>query len=123
MKYKLIPSFIHDFTHSFMSLMNYFQNDYTVDTLREFVSALPERKLEVMWYPSFVCTSPNIPDRVSASLSHYSEWLPKLAQSMKVDLSHISEIKTIFDFSSRFGFQANTRAKDDRGKIYTIEVQ
>lgn len=121
MKYKLIKGLIYNFTDSFMSLMNYIHDDYTVDTLREFIWTLPDRTFSVTWFPAFSQSITPVPTRVEASLAHYCEWLPKLAAKVKVDLTHVAEIRTTFHYTSRIAFEAITTAVDDRGKEYTIK--
>jgi hypothetical protein len=51
MKYKLIKSFAHNFTHSFSSYENYVDDHYIVDDLKKIVRVGEKNIISVYWIP------------------------------------------------------------------------
>lgn len=47
MKYKNIKSMLHNFGHSFVSLMNYVDGEYAIDLLHAALKALPQSRIEI----------------------------------------------------------------------------
>jgi len=120
MKYKVIKSFAHDFTDSFMSLMNYFDDDYVVDELRTYVADLPKRTLTIQWKPIRLDDTSGCSPRIQASRQHYQTWLPQLAAAMSLDYDRLTEITTVLCFRTG-GLYATTTIVDDRGTTHTAK--
>ncbi|MBK6387119.1 MAG: hypothetical protein IPF71_10110 [Rhodoferax sp.] len=47
MKYKHVASALHNFGHSFVSLMNYVEGEYIDDILAKFAREAPRKKYEL----------------------------------------------------------------------------
>lgn len=113
MKYKHIPSFLHNFTDSFASLVNFSGGGYAMDEIRDFLRH-NGRPLVVQWLPRLEFSSDNLPDRIAEAISRYARWVPRLANSMRVDPSKMVSVSTVFSLESD-RVRVTTTGEDDRG--------
>ena len=51
MKYKVLKSVAHNFSHSFVSFMNYVDDGYVIDDLRELVRNNEKNRVSIIWIP------------------------------------------------------------------------
>lgn len=121
MKYKHIPAFLHNFTDSFMSLVNYSGDAYAVDTLGDFLREGGGVALEVSWVPSLEVKGGQgvVPPNLWVVLLRYSQWIPSLAESMRVDPNRIIEMRTVFSVDGG-KIRADTEGVDDRGRVFKV---
>lgn len=121
MKYKHIPAFLHNFTDSFMSLVNYSGDAYAVDTLGDFLREGGGVALEVSWVPSLEVKGGQgvVPPNLWVVLLRYSQWIPSLAESMRVDPNRIIEMRTVFSVDGG-KIRADTEGVDDRGGVFKV---
>ncbi len=117
MKYKHIPSMVHNFTDSFVSLVNYAEGGYVMDILENFLLS-SGGTLKVNWLPDLEVSRSELPEGLMKAFVGYADWLPSLAGSMRVDLSMISTIYTIFTLE-RERVKAETVSIDNRGITVT----
>lgn len=125
MKYKHIPAFLHNFTDSFMSLVNYSGDAYAVDVLGDFLREGRDRTLEVSWVPSLEVKEEQgvvVPPNLRVVFLRYSQWIPSLAESMRVDPSRIIEMRTVFSVEDD-KIRADTMGADDRGRVFEVATK
>lgn len=116
-KYKHIPSLIHNFTDSYMSLVNHCAEGYCVDLLKSFLEKTPGTSAMVGWHPALT-HGENVPVRLRENFSDYARWFPRLARSMGVDPNRILSVSTSFRLESGV-VVASIKCEDDRGKIFS----
>ena len=116
MKYKNIHSAIHNFGHSFTSLMNYFDSDYVLDEL----VAIHQKgiDIEVDWKSGIFNPENQATTRIKKSITYYTEWLPKHLESHNVEIEKLETIKFVWPARQR----KYMIATDDCGKEYKIYV-
>ena len=116
MKYKHIHSAIHNFGHSFTSLINYVDNDYVMDELTKIHTQ--GNDIEVDWLTGSFTPENLITPRIQKSIGYWRDSLEKHLASQKVDLPVLSQLKFYWPARGRkYMF-----ALDDRGKEYKIYV-
>lgn len=116
MKYKHIHSAIHNFGHSFTSLMNCVDGDYVIDELGKIRSK--GNDIEVDWLTGAFSPKDMTTQRIQKSIGYWRDGLKKHMIAQNVDLNAITDLK--------FRWPVNQRkymlAFDDRGKEYKIYV-
>ena len=123
MKYKAITGMAHNFSHSFVSLMNYdMEHGYLIDLLPPVVRDAPERTLSIEWLPDPPVISSPVPLPVKKSIRNYRSWLPKHLDHHRIPITALRSFKTVFSFG-RLGLLARVEVVDDRGKIHTKSVK
>lgn len=122
MKYKHVPSLFHNFTDSFMSLVNYSGDGYTVDELRNCLRSSSGGEIEVQWHPTLEVQGSGLTKGVGEAFARYAQWIPSLATSMRIDPSRIAYMRTVF-FLSGEEVGAITEGGDDRGRIFKIPTK
>jgi len=116
MKYKHIYSAIHNFGHSFTSLMNYVDDDYVIDELDKIHAE--GHDIEVDWLTGQFKPATLITPRIQKSIGYWRDSLKKHMASQSVELSALSYLKFHWPARERKYMQAF----DDRGKEYKIYV-
>lgn len=122
MKYKHIDSALHNFGHSFVSLMNYVDDTYICDLLDVAArdSGVSEVRInfsgEVADLPA--CSAPQL----AKSFEYWKAWLPKLLEDQKVSPASLSAIVLRYKLT-RMGREILIEAIDDRGKHHNVLVQ
>jgi hypothetical protein len=119
MKYKHIPSFLHNFTDSFMSLVNYSGDGYVVDALDDFLRNNDCGRLDVRWLPELQVGHMEVPEKLGSAFSSYAHWIPALADSMGVEVAKIVDMRTVFSVDGS-RVRADTLGVDDRGKTVFV---
>jgi len=116
MKYKNIYSAIHNFGHSFTSLMNYVDSDYVIDELSNIHSKGFD--IEVDWLSRRFSPAQMASPRIKKSIGYWGDSLKKHLLSHNVELEKLTSIKFVWPSEQRrYMF-----ATDDRGKEYKIYV-
>lgn len=116
MKYKNIYSAIHNFGHSFLSLMNFVDDGYVIDELFNIVSKGYD--IEINWLNNSFKPEKEITPRIKKSMDYYFANIKEHLQSQQVDVNHIKVMKLHYPANGR----KYMWAKDDRGKEYKIYV-
>lgn len=122
MKYKRIPSFLHNFTDSFMSLVNYAGDGYAADAVMDFLRETGCGKLEVRWLPSLEMEAGGLSENAESAIARYARWIPDLAASMGVDSARIADMRTVFSVFGK-GIRADTSGRDDRGRVFSTTAK
>ena len=116
MKYKNIYSAIHNFGHSFTSLMNYVDSDYVIDELANIHRNGYD--IEVDWKTRTFTPDTMASDRVKKSIGYWGDSLNKHLASHNVELEKLESLKFVWPAGQR----KYMLAFDDRGKEYKIYV-
>ena len=119
MKFKLIPSFSHNLTHSFMSGMNYFDNDHVYPHVYAMARAQPGRVVIVHWIPNTPEDSAGFPPRVRKSILAYRTMLPVLMKKHRIEPEMIVALRTEVHVAKNFRLYVRAIAVDVRGKEYS----
>jgi hypothetical protein len=121
MNYKNIPSMLHNFGHSFVSLENYVGGEYGRDLLLAALAELPEGRLTIA-FPSLRFEPRreySVKLRQSASI-----WATALHRHRRVhgiSAQAVPEFEMVFS-RGESGRLCRVRATDDRGKLHEIDV-
>lgn len=116
MKYKHIHSAIHNFGHSFTSLMNFVDGDYVIDELARIHAK--GHDIEVDWLTGQFRPANFASPRIQKSIGYWRDSLEKHMVSQNVDLKALSELKFRWPVRQR----KHMVATDNRGKEYKIYV-
>ena len=121
MKYKLLKSIAHNFSHSFLSGMNYVDNGYVVEDLCKLAREADGQRLSIQWIPD------TIPERafsrrLAKSIALYKEWLPTHIERAGGSIDSIREFRTDIFVKRNKQMAAEAHLIDDRGKQYVCQV-
>jgi hypothetical protein len=115
-KYKHIAGAIHNFGHSFTSLMNYVDDEYVMDELAKIHAQ--GHDIEVDWLSGSFTPAARVTPRIEKSIGYWRNGLVEHLQSHNVDPTSIVDLK--------FRWPARQRkymiAVDDRGKEHKMYV-
>ena len=121
MKYKSLKSAAHNFSHSFVSYMNYFDDGYVIDDLLQLVRKAADERIRIQWIPDSAIQN-GLPPRVQKSIAHYKEWLPKHLLDSGVDIEMIREFRTEIFLRPNKQVAVHAFLVDDRGKEQVSDV-
>ena len=121
MKYKILGSVAHNFSHSFLSYMNYLDNGYVVDDLVAAARKANGERVTVQWIPD-APPPKDLSRRVLKSIARYKTWLPDLAAQSGVDMAAIREFRIDIFLKQNKQVAAEAHLVDDRGKEHVANV-
>ncbi len=122
MGYKRIPSAIHNFAHSFVSLMNYVDDQYIIDILPDVLRSIPDHRLKIQ-FPSGQLVPPGAyPASLLKSVGYYVQGYAGHMKREGVDPTILRETEIVI-YGDLYGMHCRAEAEDDRGKHYRVEVQ
>ncbi len=121
MKYRLLNSIAHNFTHSFVSYMNYVDDGYVIDDLLQLARDANGERISIQWIPD---TRPNmsLPRRVLISIAERKSWLPSHVRNSGADISAIREFRTDIFLKANKQIAVEAHLIDDRGKEHVANV-
>lgn len=135
-QYKTLKSVAHNFGHSFLSLMNFYKDDYTLGHIQKQMMLTGLNKLEIDILKNEIKPIELLTDPIQKSIDGYIKWFPKLIKDSKSDLDLIKEAKLTIEFDlskSRIcSFAPENKENpyicissiiDDRDKEYKYEFQ
>jgi hypothetical protein len=122
MKYKHIDSALHNFGHSFVSLMNYVDNTYICDLLDEMARTSTGSEVRINFSGEVSDLPPCSAPQLSKSFEHWKAWLPKLLEQQNVNPAKLNAIVLRYKLT-RMGREILIEALDDRGKKHNVLVQ
>ena len=122
MKYKNIPSMAHNWSHSFVSYMNYVDHGHVCDDLYALAREKRGEKVVVSWVPHDQASDATLPVRAQKSVEHYRAGLQQHMRSHNVDPAAIQELRTEIWVDSSHRMNVRTIAVDDRGKGHQAYV-
>lgn len=123
MKYKLIKSMAHNWTHSFMSGMNYVDNDFVFDDMYRLARDRRGEKITVTWIPNRPEELFGLTPRVRESLKHYRNALPEHLVRHQIDPGAISEMRTEVYVAENHRMYVRSYVLDNRGKEHVQFVR
>ncbi len=120
-KYKVLKALAHNFSHSFVSLMNYMDGNYVIDELRELVHQKSDHRILVDWIPGNNSDAELTP-RIRKSVQSYRQSLIRDAHNLGVLLSSIKEFRTEIYLLKNRQMAVDGVIVDDRGRTYKAPV-
>jgi hypothetical protein len=121
MKYKILKSIAHNFSHSFLSGMNYVDDGHVVEDLLKLVREADGQRFSIQWIPDSI-PERAFPARVAKSIALYREWLPKHIERAGGSIEYIREFRTEIFVKRNKQMAAEAHLIDDRGKQYVCRV-
>jgi hypothetical protein len=121
MKYRVLKSIAHNFSHSFVSYMNYVDEGYVIDDLRQLAREANGERISIHWIPDSRHQA-SLPQRVLKSIINYKARLPDFIHSSGAHIEAIREFRT--DIFLKPGKQIAVEAYllDNRGKEHICNV-
>ena len=116
MKYKNISSAIHNFGHSFLSLMNYVEGIYVVDELTDI--RVKGHDIEIDWLNKTFAPEEEATKAILKALDMYCSDLNRHLHSQDVELDKLQTLKLFCPArGKKYMF-----ARDDRDREYKIFI-
>ena len=129
--HKPLKSVSHNFGHSFISLMNYINDDYFMGHLLKQARKTKSNKLTVDILKNLAAPAELLTYQIKSSIEHWNKWFPTLVESSGSTMDYVSSaIMTIeFDLQQTRPYNGNSDYLespficeiviiDDRGKEY-----
>jgi len=121
MKYKILKSVAHNFSHSFVSYMNYVDDGHVIDDLLQLARKANGERIKINWIPD-TASEQGLTPRVVNSVASYKEWLPKFFENSGASIEVIREFRTDIFLKPNRGIKVEAYLVDDRGKEYVCNV-
>lgn len=121
MKYKVLKSIAHNFSHSFVSYTNYFDDGHVIDDLLQLAREANGERISIQWIPDSPIQK-DFPPRVIKSIAHYREWLPRHVQSAGASVEAIREFRTDIFLKPSKQIAVEAYLVDDRGMEHICNV-
>ncbi len=121
MKYKVLKSVAHNFSHSFVSYMNFFDDGHVIDDLLQLARKANGERISVQWIPDSPIQK-GWPPRVMKSIVHYRGWLPRHIENSGASIEAIREFRTDIFLKPNKQFAVEAYLVDDRGKEHICNV-
>jgi hypothetical protein len=128
MKYKNIRSALHNFGHSFCSMMNYVEGECVSDVVAKMLRNSKDGTFRIFFPRGVVEDAGFVPRPLELSIGHYQDWLPQLLASHGVDAGKLSEVTLTFSTAKRNSpttsksFECDVSCVDDRGVTHAVRV-
>jgi len=117
MKYKNINSAIHNFGHSFFSLINYIEDSHIIDELGRIHKKGYDIKID--WLNREFEPKQMLNEKIKKSINSYANNLESFLLKQNVKLQRLTSLYFIWNGNERYKFM---EAVDDRGKNYKIKI-
>ena len=121
MKHKVLKSIAHNFSHSFVSYMNYFDDGHVVDDLLVLARKANGARIRIQWIPDSPIQQ-DFPPRVIKSIVHYRGWLPRHVQNAGASIEAIRQFRTDIFLKPNKQVAVEAYLVDDRGKEHVCNV-
>ena len=121
MKYSVLKSIGHNFSHSFVSYMNYLDDGYVIDDLRQLARQANGERISIHWIPDSKPQA-SLPRRVLKSIGNYKAWLPRHIQNSGSHIEAIREFRTDIFLKPDKQIAVESYLLDDRGKEHVCNV-
>ena len=122
MKYKAIRAMSHNWSHSFMSGMNYVDGRFIFEDLHELARRQRGKKIIVSWIPRQDSELFSFTPRVRKCIRYYRTALKRHIENHKIDFEALREMRTEVYVGDNFRMYVRAYAKDDRGKEHEVFV-
>jgi len=121
MKYKLIRSMAHNWSHSFMSAMNYVDGAFVCEDVYSLARKQRGEKVIINWIPAAEDLQ-TLPLRVQQSALAYRAGLAEHFRRHRVDASAIKMFRTEVYVAENFRMYVRAVVIDDRDKQHVAFV-
>lgn len=121
MKYKNIDSALHNFGQSFMSGMNYFEDDHVMYDVIKVASDTLDGVLIINFSIGSCSPLGGVNTRIKKSVAHYTYRLPKHLKSHNLDPGTLKDV-TLLVRAKELGYDLHMEATDDRGIKHRVYV-
>jgi hypothetical protein len=121
MKYKALKSVAHNFSHSFVSSMNYVDGDHVIDDLRHLARKAGGGRIRINWLPDSP-PPPHLTPRVLKSIGYYKAWLPDFLRKSGASVAAIREMRTDIYLRRDHRIAVEAYLLDDRGREHVCSV-
>ena len=121
MKYKVLKSAAHNFSHSFVSYMNYIDNAPVIDDLLKLARNANGERVKIQWIPDSAMHH-DFTSRIRKSIASYKEWLPEHLLRAGADIEVIREFSTEIFLKPNKQVAVQALLIDDRGVKYICDV-
>jgi hypothetical protein len=121
MKYKILKSVAHNFSHSFVSYMNYVDHAYVIDDLLKLARNANGERIRIHWIP-VVASEQFLTPRVLKSIAQHREWLPEHIHNSGASIEAIREFRTDIFQKPNKQIAVEAYLLDDRGKEHVCNV-
>jgi hypothetical protein len=121
MKYGVLKSIAHNFSHSFVSYTNYVDDGYIIDDLRQLARQANGERISICWIPDSQPQTP-LPSRVLKSIAYYKARLPTHIRNSGAHIEAIREFRTDIFLKPNKQIAVESYLMDDRGKEHVCNV-
>ena len=122
MKYKLIRSMAHNWSHSFMSGMNYVDDAFVFEDVYRRARERRGEKVIISWIPADGEDSRDLPPRVQQCVEAYRAGLADHLRRHHVDASALKTFRTEVYVAENFRMYVRAFVIDDRDKEHLAFV-
>ena len=122
MKTSLIRGASHNWTHSFMSDMNYVDGAFVYEDMKELARQRRPEKVVISWIPIRDHELELLSSRAKACVLAYREKLDAFLVRNGVNKAAIEEMRTEVYVEGTFRMYVRAFAQDNRGKQYAAFV-
>lgn len=129
--HKSLKSVSHNFGHSFISLMNYINDDYFLGHLLKQARKTKCNKLTVDILKNIAEPNELLTDQIKSSIEHWNRWFPTLVANSGSTMDFVSSATLTIEFDLKqtrphledkdyfeSPFICEVVIIDDRGKVY-----
>jgi len=121
-KYKAIRAMSHNWSHSFMSGMNYIDGRYVFEDLHDLARRRRGEKIVISWIPRRDLELFRLTPRVRRCVRHYRKSLKTHIARHGIDFAALEEMRTEVYVADNSRMHVRAYAKDDRGKEHEAFV-
>jgi len=121
-KYKLICSMAHNWSHSFMSDMNYVDGGFVYEDVYKLAREKCGGKVVINWIPATTDELSEFPLRVTECIVAYRASLAEHLLRNKIDASALIEFRTEIYVAENFQMYVRAFVLDDRQKEHVAFI-
>jgi hypothetical protein len=121
-KFKLIPSMSHNWTHSFMSGINYVDGRFVFEDIYDLARKRRGDKVTVSWIPPRDEELFRLTPRVRKCIRAYRKGLRQHIARHRVDFEALEEMRTEVYVGEGHRMYVRAYARDNRGKEHQAFV-
>ncbi len=108
----------HNFSHSFVSLMNYVDDDYVINDLCKMARKSKGNRIQIQWLPSRFIISWKYSLRVRKAIVSYQKYLNTHLENHGVVKGMIDEMRTDIYLRNNHQVWVEAYLRDSRGREY-----
>ena len=122
MKYKVIRSMAHNWTHSFMSDMNFIDGRCIAQDMELLARSCRGERVTISWIPPRAEEMSCLTPRVRECVAYYRKALSKHLEVHGVESEALAEFRSEVYVAENFRMYVRAYVKDDRGKEHEAFV-